>query len=379
MTVQHVDVLVVGAGISGIGAAYHLQVECPEPHLRHPRGTRRHRRHLGSVPLSRASAPTATCTRSATASSRGPPTRRSPTARRSWRTCARRSPSTASTGTSASATMVRAGRVVERRRATWTVEADLADSGEPVDVHLQLPVHVLGLLQLQGGLHARVRRPRAVRAARSCTRRQWPEDLDYAGKRVVVIGSGATAMTLVPAMADDRRPRHHAAALADLRRVAARRRRDRQRACARCCPTRWPTRITRWKNIALQQFLYRRTRTHPDKVEGRLLDLVRKELGPDYDVDDALHADATTRGTSACAWCRTATCSRRSARARRRSSPTRSTRSPRPASSSQSGEQLDADIIVTATGLQPGHARRDGVRRSTASPSISRRPGPTRA
>jgi monooxygenase len=52
--------------------------------------------------------------------------------------------------------------------------------------------------------------------ARSCTRRQWPEDLDYAGKRVVVIGSGATAMTLVPAMAD-RRPRHDAAALAHLR------------------------------------------------------------------------------------------------------------------------------------------------------------------
>ena len=42
----------------------------------------------------------------------------------------------------------------------------------------------------------------------------WPEDLDYAGKRVVVIGSGATAVTLVPALADDGRARDHAPALA---------------------------------------------------------------------------------------------------------------------------------------------------------------------
>ena len=42
----------------------------------------------------------------------------------------------------------------------------------------------------------------------------WPEDLDYAGKRVVVIGSGATAVTLVPAMAERRRARDDAAALA---------------------------------------------------------------------------------------------------------------------------------------------------------------------
>ena len=46
----------------------------------------------------------------------------------------------------------------------------------------------------------------------------WPEDLDYAGKQVVVIGSGATAVTLVPAMAADRRPRDDAAALAVVRR-----------------------------------------------------------------------------------------------------------------------------------------------------------------
>ena len=44
-------------------------------------------------------------------------------------------------------------------------------------------------------------------------------------------------------------------------------------------------RITRRKNVALQQFFYGRTRTQPDKVKAKLLSLVRKQLGPDYDVD----------------------------------------------------------------------------------------------
>src|SRR5262249_32181090 len=50
-------------------------------------------------------------------------------------------------------------------------------------------------------------------------------------------------------------------------------------------PERWAYAITRWKNVALQQFLYQRTRTHPEQVKRRLLDMVRKELGPDYDVE----------------------------------------------------------------------------------------------
>ena len=50
----------------------------------------------------------------------------------------------------------------------------------------------------------------------------WPEDLDYTGKRVVVIGSGATAVTLIPAMADARRSRDDAPALAELRDDASR-------------------------------------------------------------------------------------------------------------------------------------------------------------
>ena len=49
----HLDVLIVGAGLSGIGAGHYLQTECPWAELRHLRGTRRHRRDLGPLPLSR--------------------------------------------------------------------------------------------------------------------------------------------------------------------------------------------------------------------------------------------------------------------------------------------------------------------------------------
>ena len=113
----------------------------------------------------------------------------------------------------------------------------------------------------------------------------WPEDLDYAGKKVVVIGSGATAMTLIPAMAGTAGARHHAPALADLRRVPARRRRGRQRpAQGAARPRRLPPDPRQERGRCSRSF-YQQTRTRPDKVKDRLLDMVRKELGPDYDVD----------------------------------------------------------------------------------------------
>ncbi len=112
----------------------------------------------------------------------------------------------------------------------------------------------------------------------------WPQDLDYAGKRVAVIGSGATAMTLVPAMADA------AARITMIQRsptyVISRPEKD---AVAnwlrRLLPNRLAYAITRWKNVLWQQYIYHRTRVAPESVKGKLLGLVRKHLGPDYDVD----------------------------------------------------------------------------------------------
>ena len=106
----------------------------------------------------------------------------------------------------------------------------------------------------------------------------WPEDLDYRGKRVLVIGSGATAMTLVPAMARE------AENVVMLQRsptyVISRPGRDVLANTLRALlPERLAYRITRWKNTRLQHWLYRRTRSAPQKVRQQLLKRVRRELG----------------------------------------------------------------------------------------------------
>ena len=113
---------------------------------------------------------------------------------------------------------------------------------------------------------------------------QWQEDLDYQDKKVIVIGSGATAVTLVPEMAKD------AAKVTMLQRsptyIVSRPDEDKTANLLRkLLPERLAYAITRWKNIAFQQFLYRRTREEPEKIKNTLINLVRQELGEDYDVE----------------------------------------------------------------------------------------------
>lgn len=112
----------------------------------------------------------------------------------------------------------------------------------------------------------------------------WPENLDFKGRRVVVIGSGATAMTLVPAMAED------AAHVTMLQRspsyVVSRPAEDGiANTLRKFLPEKLAYRLTRFKNVQLQRFMYRRTRVAPEMVKERLLGMVREELGPDFDVD----------------------------------------------------------------------------------------------
>jgi monooxygenase len=112
----------------------------------------------------------------------------------------------------------------------------------------------------------------------------WDEDYDYSGKRIAVIGSGATAMTLVPAMAED------AAHVTMVQRsptyVVSRPAEDKIAIFLRkILPERLVYRITRFKNVQLQRFMYRRTRVAPKLVKDRLLGMVKEELGPDYDVE----------------------------------------------------------------------------------------------
>ena len=106
---------------------------------------------------------------------------------------------------------------------------------------------------------------------------QWPEALDVRGQRVVVIGSGATAATLVPALAAEgaqvvllqRTPSYYFVVPA----------RDRiALALRRLLPERWAYALTRAKNVALGAFLFRRSRSEPEKVRRFLLKQVAKAL-----------------------------------------------------------------------------------------------------
>ncbi|WP_353217066.1 NAD(P)/FAD-dependent oxidoreductase [Sandarakinorhabdus sp.] len=178
----------------------------------------------------------------------------------------------------------------------------------------------------------------------------WPEALDYSGKRVVVIGSGATAVTLVPAMAKQaahvtmlqRTPTWIGAgpssdAIANLLRAVL--------------PSQVAYDLTRWKNITFSQWFYKQTRANPAKVRSALLGRLAKLLPADYDIathftpsynpwdqrlclvpDGDLFA-AITAGTASIT---TDTIERFEASGIRLAS----------------GKLLEADIIVTATGLK---------------------------
>jgi monooxygenase len=112
---------------------------------------------------------------------------------------------------------------------------------------------------------------------------KWPEHLNYAGKRVVVIGSGATAVTLVPELARQaahvtmlQRSPTYVVSRPSVDAVANRLR--------RWLPTRLAYRAVRWKNVLYGMYIFKMCRKYPAKVKDRLLGLVRQEMGPNYDI-----------------------------------------------------------------------------------------------
>jgi cation diffusion facilitator CzcD-associated flavoprotein CzcO len=177
----------------------------------------------------------------------------------------------------------------------------------------------------------------------------WPQDLDYAGKRVVVIGSGATAVTLVPAMAKT------AGHVVMLQRsptyVVSRPAEDRFASwLRRWLPPMLAYGIVRWRNVLLQLWFFNFARSRPRLVKKKLLEQVREHLGPDYDIEthftprynpwdqrlclvpDADLFDAIKSGRASVVTDHIDRFTPRGIRLR-------------------SGQELEADIIVTATGL----------------------------
>jgi monooxygenase len=113
---------------------------------------------------------------------------------------------------------------------------------------------------------------------------KWPEDLDHAGKRVVVIGSGATAVTIVPAIAAT------AAHVIMLQRspsyIVARPSQDAfAKWLRRHLPIRLAYGIARWYNVLFTLYFFNLCRRKPAAMKQWIIKQVRQQLGADYDVD----------------------------------------------------------------------------------------------
>ena len=232
--------------------------------------------------------------------------------------------------------------------ARWTVTAQRGDTGETVTLSANFLFMCSGYYSYKEGYTPDF--PGVEEYQGTLVHpQQWPEDLQYSAKRVVVIGSGATAMTLVPAMAKAaahvtmlQRSPTYVAAGPDVDKVA--------NVLRKVLPEDLAYRITRLKNTKLQQFLYRRTRTQPGKVRKVLLQRVRKALPAGYDVDKHFTPtynpwdqrlclvpngdlfEAISNGSASVVTDRIETFTPTGIRL-------------------TSGEELQADIVVTATGL----------------------------
>ena len=361
MTVEneHFDVVVVGAGISGIGAGYHLQTSAPTARYAILEG----RADIGGTwdlfryPGVRSDSDMHTLGYSfkpwtaAKAIADGPSI------------LAYLRETVAEFGIDRH---IRFNHLVSPAEwstddARWTLDGRAHRCGRHRADHVQLPVHVLGLLQLPGRVHARVPGHRAIR--RQVVHPQaWPDDLDYAGKRVVVIGSGATAMTLVPAMAETaahvtmlQRSPTYVVSRPDQDAIANRLR--------KVLPDGLAYDITRLKNITLQQVLLQAD-AHATG-EGRSsssLGMVRKEIGDDYDVDTHF-TPRTTRGTSGCASSPTAICSTRSRSGKASVVTDTIDTFTETGIRLASGDELDGRHHRDGHRAAAGDARRDGLRR----------------
>lgn len=347
-TVQHFDVVIVGAGISGIGAGYHLQQDCPDRDYVILEG----RDDLGGTwdlfryPGVRSDSDMHTLGYSfkpwteAKAIADGP----------SILTYVRETAAEFGIDQKMRFQHMVTDASWSSETSTWTVTAQVGAEGgrQTVAYTCNYLFMCSGYYSYKGGYEPEF--PGSTDFAGPIVHPQkWPEDLDYEGKRVVVIGSGATAMTLVPAMATT------ASHVTMLQRsptyVVSRPAVDPiANGLRKVLPDSTAYGITRWRNATLGEFFYKQTRTKPDKMREKLLKLAKKELGdetvaehftPEYNpwdqrlclIPDSDLYNSINNGDASVVTAEIDTFTATGILL-------------------TNGEHIDADIIVTATGLQ---------------------------
>jgi monooxygenase len=177
----------------------------------------------------------------------------------------------------------------------------------------------------------------------------WPDNLDYAGKRILIIGSGATAVTLLPALARTaghvtmlQRSPTYIVSMPEQDAIANRLR--------RMLPAMWAYTLSRWKNIAYMIYVYQLAMRYPNFVKNGLIKQIRVQLGSSYDV--ATHFTPRYNPWEQRLCLVPDGDFFKAIRAGRASVVTgQIDRFTEKGIRLQSGEELQADIIVTATGL----------------------------
>ena len=280
---EHFDVLIIGAGLSGIAAGYHLQTKCPAKRFVILEG----RESIGGTwdlfrypgvrsdsdmftlgysfkpwtePKAIADGPRILNYVRETAVENGIDSKirfRHRVKRSSWST----------------------------KDACWTVEAERTTADgltETVTFTCIFLFSCAGYYRYEEGYTPEFKGT-ADFEGRIVHPQKWPDDLDYAGKRVVVIGSGATAVTLVPEMA------RTAAHVTMLQRsptyVVSRPAQDAlANKLRRNLPANLAYHLIRWRNVLLGMYFFQLSRKKPARVKELILKGVRMALGPDYDV-----------------------------------------------------------------------------------------------
>jgi monooxygenase len=343
---EHFDVLIVGAGLSGIGAGVHLQTKCPGRTYALLEG----RDAIGGTwdlfryPGIRSDSDMYTLGYAFKPWTEAKAIADGPSILRYVRDTAR---------DHGIDRHIRFGHQVvsaawSTAEAAWTVEATRGPDKEPVRF-------TCNFLFLCGGYYSYEQgyTPDFAGTERFQGRivhpQKWTEDIDYAGKRVVVIGSGATAVTLVPEMAKT------AAHVTMLQRsptyVVSRPAEDAfANWLRRWLPPKTAYAITRWRNVLFGMYFYRLARKRPAAVKARIIQMVKDQVGeacdvathftPSYNpwdqrlclVPDADLFDAIKAGSASVVTDRIESFTETGLKL-------------------ESGAELPADLVVTATGL----------------------------
>ena len=341
---EHFDVLIVGAGLSGIGAAYHLQTKCPGKRYVIIEG----RASIGGTwdlfryPGIRSDSDMYTLGYSF----------------RPWR-----DPKAIADGP-AILSYIRetardygidrniryhhrlSGASWSSEDAMWTVDVT-RENGDVVQMTCKFLFLCTGYYDYENGYKPEFPGESIFRG-QVIHPQNWPAEFDYTGKRVVVIGSGATAVTLVPAMTD--KATHVTMLQRSPTYIIPRPSEDKiANWLRRRLPARTAYQITRWKNVLLGMFFYSLSRKRPNTMKKFIMKGVRKHLGDAFDaqhftppynpwdqrlclVPDADLFTALRDGKASVVTDQIETFTDRGIELK-------------------SGKHLDADVIVTATGL----------------------------